>query len=77
MFSAAKHLGIKRGQNSCPTLKRSSKIANSKIDFTMNRVAKFFSSEKFGRGAEGKVSNFGKNFAMSKVANVFSVENFD
>ena len=43
----------------------------------MYRVAKIFSSEKFGRGAEGKISNFGKNFAMSEVANVFSAENFD
>ena len=42
----------------------------------MNRAAKFFSSEKFGRGAECKISNFGKNFAMSERANFFGTENF-
>lgn len=42
----------------------------------MNRVAKFFSSEKIGQGAEGKISNLGMSFAMSERANFFGTENF-
>ena len=38
------------------------------MDFTMNRVARFFSSEKFGRGAEVKISNLGINFKISERA---------
>lgn len=32
----------------------------------MNRAAKFFSSEKFGRGAEGKIPNSRMNFVIDE-----------
>lgn len=42
----------------------------------MNRVAKFFSSEKFGRGAEGKIPNSRMNFVIDEGGNYFSAEKF-